>query len=47
MMFLIHLKIADIITCKLLYYKEVPLFCLFDHFLDSRAEICQTKRCFL
>ena len=26
---------------RLYYYKKVPLFCQFDHFLDSKAEICQ------
>ena len=29
------------------YYKKVPLFCWFDHFLYIRAEICQIFRCFL
>ena len=27
--------------CKLCHYKKVPLFCCRDHFLYSRAEICQ------
>ena len=28
------------------YYEKVPLFCCFDHFLYTRAEICQIFRCF-
>ena len=31
---------------KLNYYKKVHSFCLFDHFLDSRTEICQIFCCF-
>ena len=27
--------------CKLYYHKKMPLFCWFDDFLYSRAEICQ------
>ena len=42
---IIH-QIAHIIICKLKYYKEVSLFCWFDHFLDSWAEICQIFRVF-
>ena len=28
------------------YYKKMLLLCWFEHFLDSRAEICQIFRCF-
>ena len=31
---------------KLNYYKKVHSSCLFDHFLDSRTEICQIFCCF-
>ena len=42
-MSLIH-GIAHIIVDTLLYYKKVPLFCRFDHFSDSRAEIVKFFR---
>ena len=32
--------------CNVFSYKKVPLFCRFDHFLDSWAEICQIFRWF-
>ena len=34
------LWVAQIIICKSYYYKKALLLCWFDHFLDSRAEIC-------
>ena len=38
--------IAHIIVDKFFYYKKVPLFCWFDHFLVSRAEMRQSFRWF-
>ena len=34
------------IILDITYYRKVPLFCWFDHFLYSRAEICQIFRWF-
>ena len=39
-------KVARIIICKLYHYKKVLLLCWFEHFLDSRAELCQIFRWF-
>ena len=40
------LRVEHIIICKSYYYKNVLLLCWSDHFLDSRAEICQIFRWF-